>query len=371
MAKQDGKSADKVAVSKGAKEYKYGTNTPFSTLAAAFIDAPEYDARAKNTKYRPTKYASDGNQIINYLKNWGTDRNRDIYNFLGDVSNLFGNKKSVKGGGFGDLMFGSNPSDWWSKNAPDQGVPVVPDRVDNNPAPDGASEGDAYDAMMAFLSGQTSKNDARLEAMYRQAADYIANQQGATKGIYDTAAQGYNTAQQQASNAVNMGADVARQQQNKAMQALGIEEAANNILARGEDLSGTQMAAQNRFADYLNANLNRNTGAQTAALQGLANLSQATIGEGARARASYGERMQGELMNILMQQQQSKQSAANAALQAEAKAQELALKYPQQTPTTVDDVASATATLLAQAQALNIPADQQQKWVEMQLKQIG
>ena len=371
MAKQDGKSADKVAVSKGAKDYKYGVNTPFSTLAAGFIDAPEYDARGKNTKYRPTKYASDGNQIINYLRNWGTDRNRDIYNLLGDVSNLFSNKKSVKGGGFGDLMFGSNPSDWWSKQTPDQGVPVVPDREDNNQAPQGPEEQDAYDTMMAFLSGQGAKNDARLEAMYRQAADYIANQQGATKGIYDTAAQGYNTAQQQASNAVNMGVDVARQQQNRAMKALGIEEAATNILARGEDLSGTQVAAQNRFADYLNANLNRNTGAQTSALQGLLNLSQATIGEGARARASYGERVQGQLMDMLVQQQNAKQSAAAAALEAQAKAEELALKYPVKTPTTVDDVAGATATLLQQAQALNIPADQQQKWVEMQLKQIG
>lgn len=371
MAKQDSKSADKVAVSKGAKDYKYGTNTPFSTLAAAFIDAPEYDARAKNAKYRPTKYSSDGNQVIDYIKNWGTDRNRDIYNFIGDIGNFFGNRKAVKGGGLGDLMFGSNPSAWWSKNDSGMNPPVVPDRVDNN-APDAqAEESDAYDAMMGFLSGQGAKNDARLEAMYRQAADYIANQQGATQGIYDTAAQGYTNAQQQASNAVNMGADVARQQQNKAMQALGIEEAANNILARGEDLSGTQMAAQNRFADYLNANLNRNTGAQTAALQGLLNLSQATIGEGARARASYGERVQGQLMDMLVQQQNAKQAAAAAALQAEAKAQELALKYPQKTPTTVDDVAGATATLLAQAQALNIPADQQQKWVEMQLKQIG
>lgn len=324
-------------------------------------------------KYRTTKGMSDKGvkDLFAQFGNFLNDSMRNVGNFGSSVTHyLTGQDQPIAGGGFGDYLVGSKPRTRTSGT----GITGVPDRIDNNmPTPDAGSpeEQDAYDAMMAFLTGQGAKNDARLEAMYRQAADYIANQQGATKGIYDTAAQGYNTAQQQASNAVNMGADVARQQMNKAMQALGIEEAATNILSRGEDISGTQMAAQNRFADYLNANLNRNTGAQTAALQGLLNLSQATIGEGARARAAYGERVQGQLMDMLVQQQQAKQEAANAALQAEAKAQELALKYPQQTPTTVDDVASATATLLAQAQALNIPADQQQKWVEMQLKQIG
>ena len=325
-------------------------------------------------KYRTTKGMSDKGvkDLFAQFGNFLNDSMRNVGNFGSSVTHyLTGQDQPIAGGGFGDYLVGSAPA---MPTTSRTGITGVPDRIDNNmPTPDAGSpeEQDAYDAMMAFLTGQGAKNDARLEAMYRQAADYIANQQGATKGIYDTAAQGYNTAQQQASNAVNMGADVARQQMSKAMQALGIEEAANNILARGEDLSGTQMAAQNRFADYLNANLNRNTGAQTAALQGLLNLSQATIGEGARARAAYGERVQGQLMDMLVQQQKAKQDAANAALQAEAKAQELALKYPQQTPTTVDDVAGATATLLAQAQALNIPADQQQKWVEMQLKQIG
>jgi hypothetical protein len=74
---------------------------------------------------------------------------------------------------------------------------------------------------------------------------------------------------------------------------------------------------------------------------------------------------------MLVQQQNAKQSASAAALEAEAKAQELALKYPQKTPVTVDDVSAATQALLQQAQAANIPADQQQAWVEMQLKKIG
>lgn len=325
-------------------------------------------------KYRTTKGMSDKGvkDLFAQFGNFLNDSMRNVGNFGSSITHyLSGQDAPIKGGGFGDYLVGSAPA------VPGQtggrGGLAVPDRLDNNmPTPDSQQEeADAYDTMMAFLTGQGAKNDARLEAMYRQAADYIANQQGATKGIYDTAAQGYNTAQQQASNAVNMGADVARQQQSKALQALGIEEAATNILARGEDLSGTQMAAQNRFADYLNANLNRNTGAQTAALQGLLNLSQATIGEGARARASYGERVQGQLMDMLVQQQNAKQSAAAAALQAEAKAQELALKYPQKTPVTVDDVSAATQALLAQAQAAGIPADEQQKWVEMQLKQIG
>jgi len=325
-------------------------------------------------KYRTTKGMSDKGvkDLFAQFGNFLNDSMRNVGNFGSSVTHyLSGQDSPIAGGGFGDYLVGSAPAIPGQTGG--RGGLAVPDRLDKNmPTPDaGAPEQDAYDAMMAFLSGQGTKNDARLEAMYRQAADYIAGQQGATQGIYDKAAEGYTGAQQQASNAVNMGADVARQQQSKAMQALGIEEAANNILARGEDLSGTQMAAQNRFADYLNANLNRNTGAQTAALQGLLNLSQATIGEGARARASYGERVQGQLMDMLVQQQNARQSAASAALQAQAKAEELALKYPQKTPTTIDDISAATQALLQQAQAANIPADQQQKWVEMQLQQIG
>lgn len=324
-------------------------------------------------KYRTTKGMSDKGvkDLFAQFGNFLNDSMRNVGNFGSSVTHyLSGQDAPVTGGGYGDYLVGSAPA---MPTTSRTGITGVPDRIDKGtgaPSQDPATQ-DAYDAMMAFLSGQGAKNDARLEAMYRQAADYIANQQGATKGIYDTAAQGYTNAQQQASNAVNMGADVARQQQSKAMQALGIEEAANNILARGEDLSGTQMAAQNRFADYLNANLNRNTGAQTSALQGLLNLSQATMGEGARARAAYGERTQGQLLDLLRQQQESQinqQVAAAKLANDQATAQ---LRWGKPAPTTVDDVANATATLLAQAQAANIPADQQQAWVEMQLKQIG
>lgn len=310
MSKKD----DEVAVKKGAKNYNAG------------MSQKEYDTRKPGTKYRPTKYASGGNQVTNAVQNWFTDRARDLYNFGGDWypgGNVWSNRKMTEGGGAGDALFGSNPSAWWPKTkkttteapAGDQSRSMEEILADlMNTFGGGGGGGGSYGALRGELENQRAKNDARLEAMYRQVADYITGLRPQTEDTYKKAAEGYNTAQQQAANAVNMGTDISRQQQANMLKTLGIEEAANVASARGEDMGTNQTAALNRFADILNANLNRNTGAQTEALSGLQNLSTATMGEGARARQAYQEAMSQKMAELAGAESQAASSRNDAAL---------------------------------------------------------
>lgn len=303
---------DDVAVGKGAKDYG---DRPIDT----------YKKENKNkTKYRPTKYQSGGNQVTDYLANWWTDRNRDLTNFFGDWGiggNVWENRKMTPGGGAGDALVGSNPSEWFPKANP---------VVDEGPAPtdersmaeimqeimDAMGGGGAgYGALRSELENQRGTNDARLEAMYRQVADYINGLRPQTEETYSKAAEGYNQAQQSSANAINMSTDIARQQQANMLKALGIEEAANVASARGEDMGNTQTAANARFADILNANLNRNTAAQTGALSGLQNLSTATIGEGARARQAYQEAMSQKLAELTANETQYNNQRSDQAMQ--------------------------------------------------------
>lgn len=309
MAKKD----DEVAVKSGAKDYSPG------------MSQEEYDTRKPGTKFRPTQYSSGGNQVTDAIKNWFTDRARDLYNFGGDWypgGNVWSNRKMTEGGGAGDALFGSNPSAWWPKTqqAPTDTETGASDsrsleEILNDIMGTMGGGGAGYGALRSELESQRSKNDARLEAMYRQVADYINALRPQTEETYTKAAQGYNTAQQQAANAVNMGVDISRQQQANMLKALGIEEAANVASARGEDIGTNQTAALNKFADALNTNLNRNTGAQTAALSGLQNLSTATIGEGARARQAYQEAMAQKMAELAASETQYNNQRSDQALQ--------------------------------------------------------
>lgn len=276
------------------------------------------------TKFKRTQYKSGGNQIQDYLTNWNTDRNRDWLNFIGDWGiggNVWANRPMTKGGGFGDAVVGANPSEYFPKTQ--QPEPDTQTGADDSRSLEEiladimgtmGGGGGGYGALRGELQNQSTRNDARLEAMYRQVADYINGLRPQTEETYTKAAEGYNQAQQQAANAVNMGVDISRQQQANMLKALGIEEAANVASARGEDMGTNQTAALNKFADMLNANLNRNTGAQTAALSGLQNLSTATIGEGARARQAYQEAMAQKMAELAASETQYNNSRNDAAL---------------------------------------------------------
>ena len=310
MAKKD----DQVAVSQGAKNYDVG------------MSQDTYNKNSKSgTKYRPTKYASGGNQVTDAIQNWFTDRFRDINNFGGDWypgGNVWSNRKMVEGGGAGDALLGSNPSAWWPKTqtpeTPDTGTGADDSRsmaeIMQEIMDSMGGGGAGYGALRSELENQRGTNDARLEAMYRQVADYINGLRPQTEETYTKAAGGYNQAQQSSANAINMSTDIARQQQANMLKALGIEEAANVASARGEDMGNTQTAANARFADILNANLNRNTAAQTGALSGLQNLSTATIGEGARARQAYQEAMSQKLAELTANETQYNNQRSDAAM---------------------------------------------------------
>lgn len=304
---------DAVAVGKGA--INYGSKNAQS----------DYEKRKKGTVYRPSKQDTGGNQIKNWFDKLGKDVNREVYNFLGDWSpggNVWADRPMVSGGGLGDLMEGSRLDAWWPKpEDPGAGIEEPP-AADRSMAEilkeimDTMGGGDGgFGGIRSQLQSQQTTNDARLEAMYRQVADYINGLRPQTEETYTKAAEGYNQAQQSSANAINMSTDIARQQQANMLKALGIEEAANVASARGEDMGNTQTAANARFADILNANLNRNTAAQTGALSGLQNLSTATIGEGARARQAYQEAMSQKLAELAAGEAQYNNQRNDQAMQ--------------------------------------------------------
>jgi hypothetical protein len=279
------------------------------------------------TKYKRTQYKKGGNQVQDYLSNFMTDRQRDWLNFTGDWGiggNVWANRPMTPGGGYGDATFGANPSEYFPKVDPNKPKPETKtDKSKDRSMQEILDEmmgllgggGAGYGPLRQELSSQRDRNDARLSSMYREVADYINGLRPQTEETYSKAAEGYNTAQQQAANAVNMGVDISRQQQANMLKALGIEEAANVASARGEDMGTNQTAALNRFADILNTNLNRNTGAQTGALMGLQNLSTATIGEGARARQAYQEAMSQKLAELAASETQYNNQRSDQALQ--------------------------------------------------------
>lgn len=285
-----------------------------------------------NIKYAESRPASDAQGVSGWLQgmeNWSRDMARSGSNFAGDVWNWLGSRENAKPGqGFGDYLYGATPGTYsfTDNNAALAGpspARAQAQAADMRAAKAGASEApaqqDAYDVLMGYMGNMASTNDARLKAMYQQVADYITGLTPETKQVYTDAASGYTGANKAATQAVNAGFGTARDQLSRSLKALGIEDAALNIMASGQDMSQNQSAITSNLGRILGSNLNRNTAAQTGALQNLLDLAKATQGEGARARTAYGENMQGQILNILKQQQESQMSAEQRAAELAAK----------------------------------------------------
>lgn len=309
------------------EEYKYLVGSPVNSLGAltnpAKKKATNWDS---SKKYKERRYSSGKaygtNKLARDAMNNYTALSRDLNNFMGDLGNaLIGRKsfdKSLAGSGLGDYLFGAAPGTY--KKTPKSNIKITGGGGNAGRRDDGlggAGEDtytpDAYDIRADYLRSQGLENDARLQAMYAQLASNILGLTPQLQDIYSKASEGYQASNQAATNAVNAGFNTARQQQANMFKALGIEDAAANILARGEDMAGNQTANTSNLAGILSANLNRNTGLQSAGMQNLLNAAMASGGEGTRSRMANENRVNQDLIANLVAQQEADMAAGQAA----------------------------------------------------------
>jgi hypothetical protein len=258
------------------------------------------------------------------LPSYLNDVRRNLGNLGGSITNWFLGRPQVAGGGLGDATVGRDPNQVLGAAAKviDPETQAMLDELTARNAALEAKlktpEPDAYDTIISGLKTRSTQDDARLQAIYQAAQDYISGMAPAVEDIYTKGKAGYEGANTAAANVINSGFAGSRNQLQNMLQTLGLQDAATNILARGEDMSANQNAATTRLADYLNANLNRNTSAQTASLEGLNNMVQALSGEGARSRALNARTIEDQISQALTGQQKFRadQEQAAAALTA-------------------------------------------------------
>lgn len=261
------------------------------------------------------------------LPSFLNDIRRNLGNLGGSVTNWFMGRPNVEGGGLGDATVGRDPNQILGASAGkviDPETQAMLDALNARNAAlesqlNGAQTPDAYDSLISTLQGRSQTDDARLQAMYQAAADYVTGMRPDVEGIYSQAKAGYEGANQAAGNVVNTGFTNSRNALTNMLQTLGIEDAATNILARGEDMSANQNAATGRLADYLNANLSRNTAGQTAALENLGAMAQAIMGEGARSRSANARSIEDQISQTRASQQSANMQAQQAAAALAAK----------------------------------------------------
>jgi len=324
---------DKVAVGKGAKNYN---TKKASGLGPVWDFSPDWENRKTGETYRPTNYGSGGNQIVGGVKNYFTDRSRDVANFLGDLTNMATNKKSVSGGGLGDYLYGSNPSEWRTtkKTTKKDNKTVTPPtgpaepslidlllaNLDSSFSPIGNFQDgpDRYDAMIADKEARSVQDQAKLEAMYKQYADMIAASEAGVAQNYDAAGTAYQGNADQATNAINAAYDATRAAQTKQMQDLGIGDAAAVIQSRGEDAGANQAASAANIAEMAAALKSSNLAAKQAGVEGVRGLAKAAPLEGIAKRDMYNRQLSDQINQIRAQQQGEKYATQQAIAQAQA-----------------------------------------------------
>lgn len=171
-----------------------------------------------------------------------------------------------------------------------------------------------YDPLRQDAQSRGAEYDARLSAMYNQLQNSMRQDGTAIQGNYQEAVDQNAQRTTEAAQSVQGASDAAAERNLQQLQALGIGEAAGNIVAQGQDLnSDTARAVQDTQArgQLSGNNLVENqqsAGAHNANLVGAAGL------EGNLQRA----RVQSELSSLLaqydMEEQQARQQAQQSSL---------------------------------------------------------
>lgn len=264
----------------------------------------------RNVRYAPSKET-----------NWGLDRSRDMANFFGGLLPWGWDMPSVKGGGYGDYLYGSNPSDDFSKDA----VTKRRAKMSRPPQQGGGITGtqpisfaDALSQAMGMLGDQgasdipfvnydpernaarsnASDADYRLGAMYKQLQNSIAADSPQIQAAYQTAidnsANTSQTAQQNAQAAV----DASQARNQSVLSNLGIQDANAQIIDQGRD-ANTQAAQRiGDMAANQQATSNNLTQNQAASVQQNNSIAGAAGLEGNLQRAQNQMKLQQLLAQI-------------------------------------------------------------------------
>lgn len=266
--------------------------------------------RDARTPYAPTEDS-----------NFWTDLGRSLGNFAGPV---FGpGTQHGTGTGFGDYMFGSNPNNQpLAKNINRRSLKAgqVVNQQEDTPLPSflsnlmealgivgdgGGMDRVSYDPLRNDARSRSTEYDARLNAMYNQLQGSIRDDGATIQGNYQGAIDQNATRSAEAQQQIQGASDAAQASNMQQLQALGLGEAAGNIVAKGQDLNTqTAGAVQDAAArgqisgDALQQN-QQSAGAHNTSLVGAAGL------EGNLQRA----RVQSELASLLAQYDMEEQQA--------------------------------------------------------------
>lgn len=280
-------------------------------------------AQGSTSYQRPTNPNARFSQSNSGIPEWLLNPVRQFDNFVGDMTNFSG-IKGRPGQGAGDYVWGTSPDAEYnmlgrqarrgpSKQAQQQtpmGDTALPSFLSNlmealGYVGNGSMDYVDYDPLRNDARSRGTEYDARLNAMYNQLQGSIRDDgttlQGSYQGAIDDTAERAAQAQAQTQQA----GDAAQARNTQQLQALGIGEAAGNIVEQGRDLNTDVAAAVQDAAsrgqiagDALQQN-------QQSAVQHNTNLVGAAGLEGNLQRA----RVQSELGSLLAQYDMQEQQA--------------------------------------------------------------
>lgn len=257
------------------------------------------------------------------LPEWLLNPIRQLDNFQGDLFNFSG-EKTLPGQGRGDYIWGTAPGtkpnnfSRMGSGRRQKNLSSSPVEETSNPSflanlmealgivGDGGQMGYvSYDPLRADANSRGTEYDARLNAMYNQLQGSIRDDGTSIQSNYQGAIDQNAARSAETQKQIQGASDAAQASNMQQLQALGLGEAAGNIVSKGQDLN-TQTAAAVQDAaargqisgDALQQN-QQSAGAHNTNLVGAAGL------EGNLQRA----RVQSELASLLAQYDMEEQQA--------------------------------------------------------------
>lgn len=235
-----------------------------------------------------------------------------------------------------------------------------------------------YGSLRSALQGRASSAEERIAQSYKQLGDKYAAAGPEIAGQYGAASGAINASHDQAVQGIQNAADASNNMQTGMLKALGIEDAASNLLAMGGNAQrDTQLARQNVEQNRA-ANVGQVTNNGAAAQTFNTQMGQAAQMSGAEERSSLQQQLSSRMADLDISEQKdrasmaSSQSESQGANYAQALSMAKALMDEQQFNTSRNDELEMQAAKMSQDDARymdKVTADQRNQTAEAVQKQ--
>lgn len=281
-------------------------------------DKQGYDA-ARKDRFEPSQQHTGWGEGLNFL----TDAGRNLANFAGGPVG-----SSPVGGGYGDYVFGSNPTDGLNRKkgglanglkglarpaqTEQQGAPSLMDIMSQLGSAFPGSEGGivenpfiSYDPLRNSARSNADASRAALSSVYSQMQNEIGDAGKAIDSRYSAAGEGIAQDRDETMAAVDGAYASSANQQADIARTLGIESAVAQAIDEGRDVSSRGADVQGRVAERAQGNLGYNTTVGTS--EGTYN---GRLGQAASQQGAYQQsRLQNDLLDRLSEIDMAEQQA--------------------------------------------------------------